>query len=202
MAQYAMYAYCFFAILSLVNTVCRSLGAAVNIPSILLTIKQWVLMLAAIALWGIFRLIQPRNEKLLRRCCEVMVFYYVFSFVLSIYFKFNLIPMTQNGLITRTATILTWTKNSIGLLSVIASLIAGCHLGRKHTGSMHQLGTALILVFIVWLICSNILPVAVFYLAGNTQQAAFISMNIISMITTTSAYIYAYYRMFRAIKTK
>lgn len=98
MAQYAMYAYCFFAILSLVNTVCGSLGVAVNIPSILLTIKQWVLMLAAIALWGIFRLIQPRNEKLLRRCCEVMVFYYVFSFVLSICFKFNLIPMTQDGL--------------------------------------------------------------------------------------------------------
>ena len=101
MAQYAMYAYCFFAILSLVNTVCGSLGVAVNIPSILLTIKQWVLMLATIALWGTFRLIQPRNEKLLRRCCEVMVFYYVFSFVLSIFFKFNLIPMTQNGLITR-----------------------------------------------------------------------------------------------------
>ena len=66
MAQYAMYAYCFFAILSLANTVCGSLGVAVNIPSILLTIKQWVLMLAPIALWGIFRLIQPRNEKLLR----------------------------------------------------------------------------------------------------------------------------------------
>lgn len=53
--------------------------------------------------------------------------YYVFSFVLSICFKFNLIPMTQDGLITRTATILTWTESSIGLLSVIASLIAGCH---------------------------------------------------------------------------
>lgn len=52
MAQYAMYAYCFFAILSLVNTVCGSLGVAVNIPSILLTIKQWVLMLAPIALLG------------------------------------------------------------------------------------------------------------------------------------------------------
>ena len=98
MAQYAMYAYCFFAILSLVNTVCGSLGVAVNIPSILLTIKQWVLMLAPIAFWGIFRLIQPRNEKLLQRCCEVMVFYYMFSFVLSICFKFNLIPMTQDGL--------------------------------------------------------------------------------------------------------
>ena len=44
-------------------------------------------------------------------------------------------------------------------------------------------------------------PTAVFYLAGNTQQAAFTCMNLISMITTTSAYIYAYYRMYRAIKT-
>ena len=43
---------------------------------------------------------------------------------------------------------------------------------------------------------------AVFYLAGNTRQTAFISVNIISMITTTSAYIYAYYMMYRAIKTK
>lgn len=43
---------------------------------------------------------------------------------------------------------------------------------------------------------------AVFYLAGNTRQAAFTCMNLISMITTTSAYIYAYYMMYRAIKTK
>lgn len=199
MAQYAMYAYCFFAILSLVNTVCRSLGVAVNIPSILLTIKQWVLMLAPIALWGIFRLIQPRNEKLLRRCCEVMEFYYVFSFVLSICFKFNLIPMTQNGLITRTATILTWTESGIGLLSVIASLIAGCHLGRKHKGSMHQLGTALILVFIVWLICVNILPTTIFYLLGISHPTAFTCVNMFSAFSNTLVYIYAYYRMYRTI---
>ena len=192
MAQYAMYAYCFFAILSLVNTVCGSLGVAVNIPSILLTIKQWVLMLAAIALWGIFRLIQPRNEKLLRRCCEVMVFYYVFSFVLSIFFKFNLIPMTQDGLITRTATILTWTESSIGLLSVIASLIAGCHLGRKHTGSMHQLGTALILVFIVWLICVNILPTTIFYLLGISHPTAFTCVNMCSLLFPTHSFIYTH----------
>ena len=142
MAQYAMYAYCFFAILSLVNTVCGSLGVAVNIPSILLTIKQWVLMLAAIALWGIFRLIQPRNEKLLRRCCEVMVFYYVFSFVLSICFKFNLIPITQNGLITRTATILTWTKKQHRL--ALCHRIPDCRLPfrkktyRKHAPTGHS----------------------------------------------------------------
>ena len=86
--------------------------------------------------------------------------------------------------------------------SVIASLVAGCHLCSKHRGNMRKLGIALILFFMVWLICSNILPVAVFYLAGNTQQAAFTCMNLISMITTTSAYIYAYYRMYRAIKTK
>ena len=100
-----------------------------------------------------------------------------------------------------TATILTWTESTMVLISVIASLVAGCHLCSKHRGNMRKLGIALVLVFMVWLICSNILPVAVFYLAGNTRQTAFISVNIISMITTTSAYIYAYYRMFRAIKT-
>ena len=106
----------------------------------------------------------------------------------------------QNGQINLMASILTWTESTMGLISVIASLIAGCHLYSKHRGNMRKLGIALILVFMVWLICSNILPVAVFYLAGNTQQAAITSMKFISMITTTSAYIYAYYRMYRAIK--
>lgn len=99
-------------------------------------------MLAPIALWGIFRLIQPRNEKLLLRCCEVMVFYYVFSFVLSICFKFNLIPMTQNGLITRTATILTWTKKQHRL--ALCHRIPDCRLPfrkktyRKHAPTGHS----------------------------------------------------------------
>ena len=99
-------------------------------------------MLAPIALWGIFRLIQPRNEKLLRRCCEVMVFYYMFSFVLSICFKFNLIPMTQNGLITRTATILTWTKKQHRL--ALCHRIPDCRLPfrkktyRKHAPTGHS----------------------------------------------------------------
>ncbi len=106
----------------------------------------------------------------------------------------------QNGQITPTATILTWIQSTMLLISVIASLVAGCHLCSKHGGNMRKLGIALVLVFMVWLICFNLLPVAVFYLAGNTQQAAFTCMNLISMITTTSAYIYAYYRMFRAIK--
>lgn len=101
-----------------------------------------------------------------------------------------------------TATILTWIQSTMVLISVIASLIAGCHLYSKHRGNMRKLGIALILVFIAWLLCSNLLPAAVFYLAGNTRQTAFISVNIISMITTTSAYIYAYYMMYRAIKTK
>ena len=105
----------------------------------------------------------------------------------------------QNGQITLTATILTWIQSSMGLISVIASLIAGCHLYSKHRGNMRKLGLALVLVFIAWLICSNLLPVAVFYLADNTQQTAFTCVNIISMITTTSAYIYAYYMMYRAI---
>lgn len=109
--------------------------------------------------------------------------------------------LQNNGQITQMASILTWTESTMGLISVIASLVAGCHLCSKHRGNMRKLGIALVLVFMVWLICSNILPVAVFYLAGNTQQAAFTCMNLISMITTTSAYIYAYYMMYRAIKT-
>ena len=109
--------------------------------------------------------------------------------------------LQNNGQITQMASILIWTESTMGLISFIASLVAGCHLCNKHRGHMHKLGIALVLVFMVWLICSNILPVAVFYLAGNTQQAAFTCMNLISMITTTSAYIYAYYMMYRAIKT-
>lgn len=139
-AQYAMYAYCIFALFSLAFSVCRQAGLSfrtspilIPISPILVTIKQLVLQLAPIALWGIFRYTLPAGVKLLRRCSELMVLYYVLSFI----------------------------------------------LGQ----------------------CFNLLPAAVFYLAGNTRQTAFISVNIISMITTTSAYIYAYYRMFRAIKT-
>ena len=207
-AQYAMYAYCFFALFSLAFSVCGQAGLSfrtspilIPISPILVTIKQLVLQLTPIALWGIFRFTLPAGVKLLRRCTEVMVLYYILSFILGQCFKFNFVTMMQDGQITPTATILTWTESTMGLISVIASLIAGCHLCSKHRGNMRKLGLALILVFIAWLICSNILPVAVFYLAGNTQQTAFTCMNLISMITTTAVYIYAYYRMFRAIKT-
>ena len=208
MAQYAMYAYCILALFSLAYSVCGQIGLSFRISPILIplspilvTIKQLVLQLAPIVLWGIFRFTLPAGVKLLRRCTEVMVLYYILSFILGQCFKFNFVPMMQDGQITPTATILTWIQSTMGLISVIASLIAGCHLYSKHRGNMRKLGIALVLVFMVWLICSNILPVAVFYLAGNTQQAAITSMNFISMITTTSAYIYAYYRMFRAIKS-
>ena len=150
---------------------------------------------------GLDRCTLPAGVKLLRRCSELMVLYYILSFILGQCFKFNFVTMMQDGQITPTATILTWIQSTIVLISVIASLVAGCHLCSKHRGNMRKLGIALVLVFIAWLICSNILPVAVFYLAGNTQQAALTCMNLISMITTTSVYIYAYYRMFRAIKT-
>ena len=130
-----------------------------------------------------------------------MVLYYVLSFILGQCFNLHLVPMMQNGQISLMASILTWTESTMGLISFIASLVAGCHLCSKHRGNMRKLGIALVLVFIAWLLCSNLLPAAVFYLAGNTRQAAFTCVNIISMITTTSAYIYAYYRMFRAIKT-
>ena len=206
-AQYAMYAYCFFALFSLAFSVCRQAGLSfrtspilIPISPILVTIKQLVLQLAPIALWGIFRYTLPAGVKLLRRCSEGMVLYYVLSFILGLCFNLHLVTMMQNGQITPMASILTWTESTMGLISVIASLVAGCHLCSKHRGNMRKLGIALILVFMVWLICSNILPVAVFYLAGNTQQAAITSMNLISMITTTSVYIYAYYRMYRAIE--
>ena len=196
-----MYAYCIFALFSLAFSVCRQAGLSFRTSPILVTIKQLVLQLAPIALWGIFRFTLPAGVRLLRRCTEVMVLYYILSFILGQCFKFNFVTMMQDGQITPTATILTWIQSTIVLISVIASLVAGCHLCSKHRGNMRKLGIALVLVFIAWLLCSNLLPAAVFYLAGNTQQAAFTCMYLISMITTTSAYIYAYYRMFRAIKT-
>lgn len=150
---------------------------------------------------GLDRCTLPAGVKLLRRCSELMVLYYILSFILGQCFKFNFVTMMQDGQITPTATILTWIQSTIVLISVIASLVAGCHLCSKHRGNMRKLGIALVLVFIAWLLCSNLLPAAVFYLAGNTRQTAFTCMNLISMITTTSAYIYAYYMMYRAIKT-
>ena len=208
-AQYVMYAYCIFALFSLAFSVCGQIGLSLRISPILIpispiliTIKQLVLQLAPIALWGIFRCTLPAGVKLLRRCSEVMVLYYALSFILGQGFNLHLVTMMQNGQITLMASILTWIESTMGLISVITSLITGCHLCSKHRGNMRKLGIALVLVFIAWLLCSNLLPAAVFYLAGNTRQAAFTSVNIISMITTTSAYIYAYYMIYRAIKTK
>ena len=164
-AQYAMYAYCIFALFSLAFSVCRQAGLSfrtspilIPISPILVTIKQLVLQLAPIALWGIFRYTLPAGVKLLRRCSELMVLYYVLSFILGQCFNLHLVTMMQNGQITPTATILTWIQSSMGLISVIASLIAGCHLYSKHRGNMRKLGLALVLVFIAWLLCSNLLP--------------------------------------------
>ena len=204
-----MYAYCIFALFSLAFSVCRQAGLSfrtspilIPISPVLITLKQLVLQLTPIALWGIFRYTLPTDVKLLRRCSELIVLNYVLSFILGQCFNLHLVTIMQNGQITQMASILTWTESMMGLISVIASLVAGCHLCNKHRGNMRKLGIALILVFMVWLICSNILPVAVFYLAGNTRQTAFTCMNLISMITTTSVYIYAYNMMYRAIKTK
>ena len=96
-------------------------------------------------------------------------------------------------------TLLTRIQGTIGLLSVIASLMAGYHLYSKYKGNMHKLGIALVMVFLVWLAGSNIIPSAVFYLAGNTQQTAITCVNIIIEVSSTSVYIYAYYMMCRAI---
>ena len=197
-----MYAYCIFALFSMVFFIYGKVDLLFRISPVLITLKQLVLQLTPIAIWGVFRFTLPAGVKLLRRCSEVMVLYYILSFILGQCFRFNFVTMMQNGQITSTTTILTWIQSSMGLISVIASLIAGCHLYSKHRGNMRKLGIALILIFMVWLICSNLLPAAVFYLAGNTQQAAFTSVNLISMITTTSVYIYAYYRMYRAIERR
>lgn len=130
-----MYAYCIFALFSLAFSVCRQAGLSfrtspILIPTspILVTIKQLVLQLAPIALWGIFRYTLPAGVKLLRRCSELMVLYYVLSFILGQCFKFNFVTMMQDGQIPPTATILTWIQSTMVLISVIASLIAGCHL--------------------------------------------------------------------------
>lgn len=55
------------------------------------------------------------------------------------------------------------------------------------------------MVFLVWLAGSNIIPSAVFYLAGNTQQTAITCVNIIIEVCSTAVYIYAYYMMCRTI---
>ena len=206
MAQYAMYAYCIFALFSLAFSVCSQAGLSfrislilIPISPILVTIKQLVLQLAPIALWGIFRYTLPAGVKLLRRCSELMVLYYVLSFILGQCFNLHLVKMMQNGQITQMASILTWTESTMGLISVIASLVAGCHLCSKHRGNMHKLGIALVMVFLVWLVGSNIIPSAVFYLAGNTQQTAITCVNIIIEVSSTAVYIYAYYMMCRAI---
>lgn len=149
-AQYAMYAYCIFALFSLAFSVCRQAGLSfrtspilIPISPILVTIKQLVLQLAPIALWGIFRYTLPAGVKLLRRCSELMVLYYVLSFILGQCFNLHLVTMMQNGQITQMASILTWTESTMGLISVIVSLIAGCHLCSKHRGNMRKLGIAL-----------------------------------------------------------
>lgn len=68
-AQYAMYAYCIFALFSLAFSVCRQAGLSfrtspilIPISPILVTIKQLVLQLAPIALWGIFRCTLPADS--------------------------------------------------------------------------------------------------------------------------------------------
>ena len=103
-AQYAMYAYCIFALFSLAFSVCRQAGLSfrtspilIPISPILVTIKQLILQLAPIALWGIFRYTLPAGVKLLRRCSELMVLYYVLSFILGQCFKFNFVTMMQDG---------------------------------------------------------------------------------------------------------
>ena len=198
-AQYAMYAYCIFAFLSLAISVCGELGMPISMGHMVLTVEHLLLQLTPIVLWAMFSLALPADTRLLRYCSKVVTICYMLTFILGLCFRSNLVTMTEDGQTPQMVTVLTWIQGTIGLLSVIASLMAGCHLYSKYKGNMHKLGIALVMVFLVWLAGSNIIPSAVFYLAGNTQQTAITCVNIIIEVSSTSVYIYAYYMMCRAI---
>lgn len=194
-----MYAYCIFALFSLVISVGGKLGMAISMGRMVLTVEHLSLQLTPIVLWAMFSLALPAGTRLLRYCSKAVTICYMLTFVLGLCFKSNLVTMTEDGHTPQMVTLLTWIRSSIGLLSVIASLMAGCHLYSKHKGNMHKLGIALIMVFIVWLVGSNILPPAVLYLAEDLQQTAITWANIIIEVITTSVYIYTYHMMCRAI---
>ena len=171
----------------------------ISMGHMVLTVEHLLLRLTPIVLWAMFSLALPADTRLLRYCSKVVTICYMLTFILGLCFRSNLVTMTEDGQTPQMVTLLTRIQGTIGLLSVIASLMAGCHLVSKYKGNMHKLGIALVMVFLVWLAGSNIIPSAVFYLAGNTQQTAITCVNIIIEVSSTSVYIYAYYMMCRAI---
>ena len=194
-----MYAYCIFALFALAISVCGELGMPISMGHMVLTVEHLLLRLTPIVLWAMFSLALPADTRLLRYCSKVVTICYMLTFVLGLCFRSNLVTMTEDGQAPQMVTLLTWIQGTIGVLSVIASLMAGYHLYSKYKGNMHKLGIALVIVFLVWLAGSNIIPSAVFYLAGNTQQTAITCVNIIIEVSSTAVYIYTYHMMCRAI---
>lgn len=171
----------------------------ISMGRMVLTVEHLLLRLTPIVLWAMFSLALPADTRLLRYCSKVVTICYMLTFILGLCFRSNLVTMTEDGQTPQMVTLLTRIQGTIGLLSVIASLMAGCHLYSKYKGNMHKLGIALVMVFLVWLAGSNIIPSAVFYLAGNTQQTAITCVNIIIEVSSTAVYIYTYHMMCRAI---
>ena len=71
-AQYAMYAYCIFAFLSLAISVCGELGMPISMGRTVLTVEHLLLRLTPIVLWAMFSLALPADTRLLRYCSKVV----------------------------------------------------------------------------------------------------------------------------------
>ncbi len=198
-AKYAFFTYSIFALLSLISLTCNTIGLHFDLPQLILVVKSIVLELAPIILWLVFCLTSTNDDKKLRYYCKTIVICGIIQFCFSICYWLDIIPMTNNGMITSAAQTLTMLEGGIGLLSVIVSLFAGLHLMRKHTGTMQRLGIALVVAFFVWLICTNIVPVIAFYVIGNTNQTIIGFTNPFNAIANTLAKIYVFYIMWSTI---
>lgn len=120
-----MYAYCIFAVLSLAISVCGELGMPISMGRMVLTVEHLLLQLTPIVLWAMFSLALPADTRLLRHCSEMVTIYYMLTFILGLCFRYDLVTMTEDGQTPQMVTLLTRIQGAIGLLSVIASLMAG-----------------------------------------------------------------------------
>ena len=108
-----------------------------SISPIPFTIKQLVLQLAPIALWGNIPLHATGRRKIATTLQRVDGTYYGLSFILGQCFNLHLVKMMQNGQITQML-LYSPGQKADGLISVIASLVVGCHL-QQAQGNMRKL---------------------------------------------------------------
>ncbi len=106
-AQYAMYAYCIFAFLSLAISVCGELGMPISMGHMVLTVEHLLLRLTPIVLWAMFSLALPADTRLLRYCSKVVTICYMLTFILGLCFRSNLVTMTEDGQTPQMVTVLT-----------------------------------------------------------------------------------------------